>query len=297
MEPIANKPSSISLNGFFGEFKTPSSNFIIHFFSTIPNTKDPGYNTFLDKLEPLRDKTSPATIKDLGSLLQRDLSDLRIANELLPYLLNSENKPSHIAFFPSVLCVLMPQDFLQKDMESSERGRDVQEVIYPSPSRIKNKEGNEVLNYSNAWETFEYFQQSSRTRLGRIEIFEGKSDFLVLDGQHRTNAFKAAAGDFPKSSSIYECFYKERPHSTEEFQADLSVTLIWFETLDSKISIIEPDLISRKLFVDVNNSARSISKSRLILLDDSSPNHLLTRFYYSYLSTKFAFDLNCLSLS
>ena len=297
MDITSNNASSIDLNGFLGEFKSPGSNYTIKFFSTIANTKDSGYQTFLKKLEPLRDKVTPASIKDLGTLLQRDLSDIRIANELLPYLINSRNNPSHVAFFPSVLCVLMPKNFLEDKQVNRTIDDKFSEIKYPNPTvSLADAKGNITTQYGDGWEIFEFFDKSTRTRLGKIRIFDEKSDFLVLDGQHRTNAFRAAAGVFPTSGSIYESFYLPKPTSSGPLEADLPVTLIWFETSNEIESKIKPDLISRKLFIDVNNSAKSISKSRLILLNDSSPNNLLTRFFYTYLSTNYGFSLNQLSL-
>ena len=181
MHITSNKASSIDLNGFLGEFKSPGSNYTIKFFSTIANIKDSGYQTFLKKLEPLRDKVTPASIKDLGTLLQRDLSDIRIANELLPYLINSRNNPSHIAFFPSVLCVLMPKDFLEYKQSNEITGNKVSEIKYPNPTLLPvDEKGNVTTKYGGGWETYEFFDNSIRTRLGKIRIFDEKSDFLVL---------------------------------------------------------------------------------------------------------------------
>ena len=141
----SNKASAISLNGFIGEFKTPGSNYTIKFFSTLANNFDAGYSSFLKKLEPLRDKIKPASIKDLGSLLQRDINDVRIANDLVPYILNDKNNPSHIAFFPSVLCVLMPKNFLSDDniesVDSISGENLAKKVVYPKPTNYFNEDG------------------------------------------------------------------------------------------------------------------------------------------------------------
>jgi hypothetical protein len=286
--------SSFKLNGFFGEFATPDSNYKIKFFSTVGNGNSKGneksYKKFLEKLEPLREKINPSSIDDLGTLLQRDINDIRIANDILPYLVNRQYdriNPNHIAFFPSVLCVLMPPKFLLSNTNNISDKKN-----YPTPQIVFEDENKQVVEYGNSWKLMLYKDSLGINRFSQIEIFDEEADFLVLDGQHRTNAFRAAMQMFPRTGTIYESFYSSfQPPSN--FNADLPVTLIWFESIGEEI---KPSLISRKLFVDVNQSSERISNSRLVLLRDNKPNNLLTRFFYTFLGTNYRYRLDVVSL-
>jgi len=283
-------PSFIELYGMFGEFKVPNSKFIIKYFSTFANNREDGsdYHKFLKELKPMRERTNPEKIDDLGSLLQRDLSDFRVAKELVPYLLNKINNNSdekHIAFFPAILCVLMPSDFID--------GGD--DAKYPKPSPVKVKSG--VTTYNKEWEC-EHFPDDNgiTTSLGKLKIDLGKTQIIVLDGQHRANAFRVIANSFDVSgrNSIYANFYSEI-EIPKKLEADLPVTVVWFESVNNQLQI-EPDLISRRLFVDVNQSAKSINQSRFVLLNDREPSSILTRFFYTYLAKNYHFECNNFSL-
>ena len=287
MKIKAPKKNQIELLGMFGEFNAPNSNYTIKYFSTYANNREDNsyYNLLLKELKPMRERTDPSQIKDLRSLLQRDLNDYRVANELIPYLLNRvDNKESdkHIAFFPAILCVLFPTNFINS----------TETIKYPVPNKMKYIKENQsyVQSYENMWEC-EYFtseaegnSEPARVNLGKLKINLGKSDITVIDGQHRANAFRVIADSFDLTghNSIYSTFY--RFDKLEKLDADLPVTLVWFESNDLDKTPVEPDLISRKLFVDVNQSSKSISESRLVLLNDSKPSSLFTRYFYSYLA-------------
>jgi hypothetical protein len=283
-------PSFIELYGMFGEFKVPNSKYIIKYFSTFANNREDGsdYHKFLKELKPMRERTNPEKIDDLGSLLQRDLSDFRVAKELVPYLLNTMNKNSdekHIAFFPAILCVMMPSDFIDGGEKAN----------YPKPSTTDTNSGN--ISYNREWEC-EYFPDDSgvTTSLGKLKIDLGKTQIIVLDGQHRANAFRLIANSFDVTgrNSIYSNFYSDI-EIPKKLEADLPVTVVWFESIESEFQI-QPDLISRRLFVDVNQSAKNINQSRFVLLNDREPSSILTRFFYSFLAKNFHFECNNFSL-
>jgi hypothetical protein len=283
-------PSFIELYGMFGEFKVPNSKYIIKYFSTFANNREDGsdYHKFLKELKPMRERTNPEKIDDLGSLLQRDLSDFRVAKELVPYLLNKINNNSdekHIAFFPAILCVLMPSDFIN--------GGD--DAKYPKPSKSTGNTFN--VSYNKEWEC-EYFPDDNgvTTSLGKLKIDLGKTQIIVLDGQHRANAFRLIANSFDVSgrNSIYSNFYSDI-EIPKNLEADLPVTVVWFESIKNQLQI-QPDLISRRLFVDVNQSAKNINQSRYVLLNDREPSSILTRFFYSYLAKNYHFECTNFSL-
>jgi hypothetical protein len=286
--------SSIKLNGLLGQFKSPNSNYKIVFFSTVANSKDEAYSSFLEKLVPLREKVAAFKIKEFETLLQRDINDSRIAEDIIPYLINIKNDPNHIAFFPSVLCVLMPKGFL-KGYSNYVSNNSNETVCYPKPDRPTTSLDD--VRYGNSWKLSNFpNNEGVLSRFSQIEIFINNADFLVLDGQHRTNAYRAVAGLFPEHGSIYKSFYESLGDTIpiSSLEADLPVTLIWFESENDYE--IKPSYISRNLFIDVNNTSKVISNSRLILLNDKQPSNVMTRLFYSYLGSEYGFNLSKLSL-
>lgn len=288
MKITTSGPNYIELLGMFGQFETPNSDYIIHYFSTFANNRKQGdfYQQLLEELMPMRERLELDKIEDLSTLLQRDLNDLRVAGDLIPYLKNQFEDKNHIAFFPAILGVLIPENFINKDDSNA---------IYPNKEKVDDSKYKYGLNWK-----IEYFPDSNGelTPLGKLMINVKNTDVIVIDGQHRANAFRVMAKSFESGNSkrqgIYSIFYKDI-EVPEEYQADLPVTLIWFETKDS-MNQIKPRMISRRLFVDVNNSAKQVNKSRTILLNDKDPSSVLTRFFYSKIAKERKFNVNQFSL-
>ena len=107
--------NNIILEGISGEFNTEGSNFRVRFFSTYANVRETQYKKLLEQLRPMRERIEIKNIKSMSQVLQRDLDDFRISHGLIPYLLNfvnGVNKADHIPFFPSILGVVLPKDYL-----------------------------------------------------------------------------------------------------------------------------------------------------------------------------------------
>ena len=80
-------PQSIKLYGLLSHFSLPDSPYKINYISTFVNPqRNDGHAELLDELLPMRERLPARKIKQLGSLLQRNLNDFRVANELIPYL-------------------------------------------------------------------------------------------------------------------------------------------------------------------------------------------------------------------
>lgn len=283
IEPEAK--NYVQLQGFFGSFEIPMSNYTVKYFSTSANKEAPNSGPYelLQLLEPMREKIAPNTLSDLGSLLQRDLNDFRVAQDLVPYLIGDEE--DSISFFPAILAALVPRGFLEEE----------EDIEYPRPSGEEELSNSVEVSYEEHWKCERFTDTAGNaTSVGRVRIDPTLSDVIVLDGQHRSNAFRVVCGAFDqdKKNDIYQPFY-EGIDSLDDYTSDLPVTLIWFESSGEKI---KPDKISRKLFVDVNNSARQVSKSRTILLNDLEPSSLVTRFFYSKVAKENSFNVEEFSL-
>ena len=269
----------IKLYGTIGEFNVPKSVYKLKYFNTIANNRLDGssYNELLEKLSPMREKTNASEIKDIKSLLQRDLNDHRVSRKLIPYLLNSDDVKRHIAFFPSILCVMMPNGFI------TERNARYPDVIEKDPIDSSKK-----YIYEEFWEYNQFLDEDNKSiPLAELSIFTSKTEMVVIDGQHRANAFRVVTKNFDGNGAnhLYNRFYKDIK-LPDVFEADLPVTILWFESSDINNSPVEPDRVSRELFLDVNNTPDPVSVSRQILMDDSSPSRAITQYFYTYLSSR-----------
>ena len=276
------KSRDIELTGLFGEFEIADKDIIIKFFCTNANSRKSGSNEceFLEELKPMRERVDASNLSDMEALMQRDLNDFRVANNLIPYILG-EN--SDVSFFPSILAVIMPKNYLN-GLKSE----------YPFPIDTTST----IINYNDYW-SVEYFKNEDNQpmNIGKFTFNKSESNIIVIDGQHRANAFRYSSGVAGSASSIYDAFYAsiDKNLSKEKIKnADLPVTLIWFE---NKINsgLIDPKIISRKLFVDVNNNAKKINRSRSILLNEREVSCISTRVFYSAIAER-GFDINQFSL-
>ena len=276
-----SKKNFIELTGKFGTFRLPKKEVQVNYFSTSAGGRATGNHSFefLKELKPMRDRIKASELKNLDSLLQRDLNDFRVVNDLIPYLLDA--RPS-VAFFPAILCILIPKGFL------SEKGC----APYPM-ERESEGEGTSIVEYGDLWKLEFWHVDGVKTDLGILSIDPNEVDIVVLDGQHRASAFRVIAGASEESGrGIFPSFY-HAVERVEDLDASLPVTVVWFKNSKPKF---DPRTVSRRLFVDVNNQSRRVSQSRTILLDEFEVSKSMTRFFYSNIANKYSFDPSVFSL-
>jgi hypothetical protein len=287
--------STIEIQGCLYDFQTPNSNINIKFFQSGVGTNVPNGIEFLKYLKPVRELLETTQIKDIRQLVQRELDDVRIIKSLIPYILNENNilGENGIAFFPSVLGVLMPKDYLNS-----------LQIPYPSLDIAKSEKTKDykIDSYYNNefnWSVKTYFDQNeNELSFSSLIIDRDKSDIVIIDGQHRINAFRAACDSLTTDNDVVKQIYESCSKYPNDTKANLPVTLIWFEKKDSTQNInISPEIISRRLFIDVNNSAKSIATSRKILLDDRNPINLITNHFYSKVAEINGYSVSTLSLA
>lgn len=283
---VAKKPQ-IQIMGMFGSFTVASGSaqkVTVRYFNTVASGQDtPAAGNslaLLRELKPMRERVRVSDLRDLGSLLQRELDDHRVAHELVPYL---KGESSPVGFFPGILVALVPRGFLKSETTSQ----------YPEPSEPADDQDMVLTKYGNHWSGRRFKINGQTVSLGSLEIDPETTDLIVLDGQHRANAFRFTTKTFgavQDGNSIYGAFY-EGVKAPETFESELPVTVVWFESDES----IDPKLISRKLFVDVNMNAKPVSESRKILLDDRDRAAIVTGSLYRLLAAN-AFDASPFSL-
>ena len=281
------KKRSIEVLGISGSFHvgpdTGRSEFVkLRYFNTVASGKDneaAGHSrALLEELKPMRERVKVSDLKDLSSLLQRELDDQRVAQDLVPYL---QGKKSTVGFFPGILVALVPKGFLQNNENAS----------YPVSKGSQKTEGEIIEEFGECWTLTRY----NNTSLGNLEIDPTKADLIVLDGQHRANAFRYITGTFAAANgtdNIYSAFYNDADDGASfEFDSELPVTILWFESSGK----LDPKLVSRQLFVDVNTNAKAVSASRNILLDDRKSSSICVISLYRKLATR-GFDTNAFTL-
>ncbi len=273
---------NLKLNGIVGTSRTNKTNGLaIKVFSTFANANE--QNDLLRQLKPMREIVEASQLSDLSSLLQRDLNDKRVADHLVPYLLGEANNA--FAFFPSIIAVLIPNHFLTAEEEQS---------AYPKLNSDISDSNEEC--FGDLWK-LKYYPQNdgNKSNIGELFINTNKVSLVVIDGQHRANAFRVVTKNFDTNQFVYSEFYSNL-QIPDAFNSDLPVTIIWFENQMNSNTSVDPKFISRRLFIDVNNNAKSISHSRSILLDDFDPIAVSTRGFYSYLAQKNGFKGDTISL-
>ena len=304
--------SFTKLEGISGVFNTVNSNFRVRFFSTYANTREANYKELLQELKPMRERITVNEIKNINQVLQRDLDDYRIANGLIPYLLNLVNgikNDNHIAFFPGILGVIIPKNYISNNDLNILADQD-QFKHYPSMEVSEDEKIKSYTYFNNdlhhpSWKISHLKESSSSGRVTPFSLLEfdrSKSEIIVLDGQHRANAFRVASNEFftNPNNRAYSPYYNNSGRIDsmypKDIETNLPVTLICFERVKPGVELL-PDFISRKLFIDVNNNAKTISPSRQVLLDDRDPSSLIANSFYSIIAELYGFKSDTSQLS
>jgi hypothetical protein len=287
--------SQIEIQGCIYTFETPGSKLKIRFFQSAVGSEVSNGIDFLKFLKPVRELLASSNIKDIRQLVQRELDDVRIIKSLIPYLLNKENilGENGIAFFPSVLGVLMPKDYLNS------LDKNYPKICNETSKRKDNYLIEEYHSSQFNWSVKKYFDSEGKPMaFASLTIDTNNCDVVVIDGQHRINAFRAACNSLTTDNDVIKQVYDSCSRYPDGVNANLPITIIWFEhqNLDKQVEI-SPEIISRRLFIDVNSSARAIATSRKILLDDQNPVNLLTNQFYSIVAESFGFNMKELSLA
>ena len=210
-------------------------------------------------------------VEDLSfeELLQRDLDDSRVAHDLIPYLLGQTG--ARAPFFPPILAVIVPK----KD------GISGIEPLYPP--RTETTAGGISEKYG---ELFKFEQvlcgqidKSGNVKevpspLGRLLYNRQRSAFVIVDGQHRAMAVLALHRQLMQGwkGSAYAAYYDHIRVTPEQVRnIALPVCIVYFPDVVEGGGWNGPTLtaICRELFVTVNRSAKPVSASRELLLDDA----------------------------
>ncbi|QDV24636.1 hypothetical protein Q31a_29560 [Aureliella helgolandensis] len=180
----------------------------------------------------------------LEELFQRDIDDLRVKSEIAPYLM----RQGELKFFSALVVVLLPHQRNQLKTKYSVRREGNKDELEGVKIRYAKRESSTGEKTATSYGTI------------RWDVNELKA--IVVDGQHRYSALKSLADVAPENLK------------------DVSIPVVLL-LLDSSIGFKtdNANLLSsvRKIFIDLNRQAKTVSETRNVLLDDRDPAAVLTR--------------------
>jgi hypothetical protein len=270
--------------GTWGRFRTTAGT--VEFLETKarigPSAKDLE-RRLARALRPVRE-VLPTQTMDFNQLLQRDLDDHRVATELVRYVLQpSKTGP---AFFPPIVAAMLP-------FEGNEPRPQFPRLVEidKSTDEIATWHGN---RFGSAFQFDRMINPDDgsdfQIKVGRLSWNPEEVKLVVIDGQHRAMALLAIDrtinNTWSESGEKYKYFYEPviqeilRDKTEKQKQellehVEFPVTIVWFP--DANAPGGDHHAAARKLFVDVNQTARKPSESRLLLLSDAQLIGIFTR--------------------
>jgi len=250
-----------ALFGSYGEFSVPAGALSIRarFLLTKmrPGIEGTWENALASQMTPWREVFNVEQLT-FDELLQRDLDDSRVAHDLIPYLLGERG--NFARFFPPILAVLVPRDTTKAGISK----------YYPEPT-------DEDANRFDRLFSFEPVKIDDRVSpLARLRYNSQRTAFVIVDGQHRAMAVLALHRQLNDSwgQSSYASYYAHIEPAAEEIKdIELPVCIVYFPEMHEgsaalKERGIDLGVVCRELFLVVNRTAKRVSHSRELLLDD-----------------------------
>ncbi len=278
------------IDGIYGTFATPAGK--VCYMQTKAKVGSDGtkYALLTRSLVPAREALNIQEM-DFNQLLQRDLDDHRIAIKLIPYILNPPGN-SLPGFFPPIVALLLPFNNLQQPIE---------QFCKPTGDpAAKDHEYNmsfKMTTYGRACQIQYLVDDQSNLAELPFSVLRWNPDeakLVIMDGQHRAMSLLAIERTVTNSwhtapkGARYQPFYEEHVrkwlkkaeaegHPVDLSQIELPVTICWFPDEPGQAMRPKPHRAARKLFVDVNNTAKPPSEARLVLLSDTELENILAR--------------------
>lgn len=224
-----------------------------------PGSEGTWENTLTSQMVPWREVFNTEELT-FDELLQRNLDDSRVAHDLIPYLLGESG--AFARFFPPILAVLVPKKREITGIESH----------YPSPSNISEVS----ISFGELFDFEKAKIEGSLTPLGVIKYNRQKTAFIIVDGQHRAMAVLALHRQINDSwrGDNFAGFYNHLKLTENQVKnIELPICVVFFPDLhkDNEIYLqkgITLQSVCREIFLVVNKTAKRVSQSRELLLDD-----------------------------
>lgn len=289
---------NLNLQGSVGSFKVGvglegQNSLEVKYFQTHVGLNFTGGSdeALLSHLAPVRELFEFEDL-DFDEIMQRDIDDARVSSELIPYILDEKSRDL-IKLFPPIVVVILPT----KESENKPADR------YPKVSNIESspKEGSKVgkliLRAGDVGqEVFQFEQPILNGKIiehdkVRLKLNTAKTKLVIVDGQHRAMALLALYRNLKdqwsdeKRAPFKEYYSEWTKNYIRKFNLDnikLPIIMCTFPGIDSEYSG-DSDIkqAARSIFLTLNKTARKVSNSRNILLDD---NDIIAAFLRKCLS-------------
>lgn len=285
----AKQHFSNQIDGIYGTFATPAGH-VCYLQTKAKLVSDGSNHSQLTKaLVPAREVLNIQEM-DFNQLLQRDLDDHRIATKLIPYILDLPSN-SFPGFYPAVVAVILPFDDQQQPVEYFDPPQVEFSEDFQYGSKFK------VVTHGRAYRIQYLVDQNNELAPIPLAVIRWNPDvakMVIMDGQHRAMSLIAIERTINNSwnsvikGARYQPFYEKhiqdhlRKAKDEDRTLDLShvelpVTICWFPEEPGQIPRPRPHLAARKLFVDVNKTAKAPSQARLVLMSDTELQNIFVR--------------------
>ena len=258
-----------SVHGSFGEFAVGESSSTIRAKYILTKVKPGNDGTpeckLASQMLPWREVFDVEEL-EFDELLQRDLDDSRVAHDLIPYLLGESG--NRAKFFPPILAVIVPR----KPVGSGIEGFYPPQNVLDEPA----KEYESVEEYGDLFDFNWLKWDDEPTPFAELNYNRQRSAFIIVDGQHRAMAVLALHRQLTKnwSDNAFESYYTHIAVTSEQVKSiELPVCIIYFPDLHEDNPVpreqgIDLSTVCREIFLVVNRSAKRVSESRALLLDD-----------------------------
>lgn len=256
----------------------------------------------LSRIAPFREVYDTRTL-DFDQIMQRDIDDSRVSAELIPYLLE-QSATGLVKLFPPIIVVLLPTEATGKPaahypkVETSTLDQDDEsfEVIRSGPV------GQEVF------ELRRWLQEGTPQAhdFAELRINTNRCKLVIVDGQHRAMSLLALYRNikgWPERTRNVEPYYKiwtpSRLAKFDLHRAKLPIMFCVFPQLDGEQFGLDLKVHSacRSIFLALNKSARPVTRSRNILLDDRDVVAMFLRGVLGYIKDRDISTMETIRLS
>ena len=284
----------VELRGSTGSFSVGARNagqrslLVKYFLTHIGLDFNVGTNEdILQHLAPVREMFNLEAL-DFDQIMQRDIDDARVSGDLIPYLLD---KKSHdiIKLFPPIIVVVLPNKPAQ-NVPTEKYSQVTTHIIkgvdgdYDTKLLRFGEVGSEELAFEEALQGEDVLNHD----YARLKLNRHRTKLVIVDGQHRAMAllalyrnYKDGWGD--EKRAPYKIYYQEWTKAyIDEYGLDsinLPVMFCTFPDLDASYDgDYTLPMAAREIFLTLNKTARKVSNTRNILLNDNDIiAHLLRR--------------------
>ena len=286
---------NLSLQGSVGSFRVGTGTdgqqslevkyFLTHVGLNFAASSNTG---LLSELAPVREIFDFKSL-EFDEIMQRDIDDARVSAELIPYLLDEASRDL-VKLFPPIIVMLLPihddrnrpAAFYPKRFEGETR-KEVPGGLHGEYVLRVGEVGQEVFQFE---QPISEGQRLSHD-LARFRINTHRSRLVIVDGQHRAMALLAIYRNLmdqwsDEKRAPYKEYYSQwTPNYIKRFnlkEIELPVMFCTVPSLDEEYAgDFDLRKAARSIFLTLNKTARAVSSSRNILLDDNDLMSVLLR--------------------